>query len=434
MINRIFHADSNLYLPTMAPGIVDVVVTSPRYNFGKNYPGVSDKTGEAEYFTEMRVLARGLHHVVKDDGVVFLNIGTRAANPLHDFQVAQEFIAAGWIMQERIVWQKATEDGRGHFTPINSKTYLNNLWESIFLFSKDGRVELDRLAIGVPYTDKTNIKRWKSGQAVHCRGDVWYVPPGMHPEDARWLALLVDTEGSITVNISNNHAEGRSTLHNVVVSVTNCDLRLLEIAQKLAGDGRIDVKPPSPNAVVQSNHTVYSLVFQGRAAYTLLSRMYPWLITKQRQAKACLYLAGLKQDRETPRERLSEMELAQREAVCNIIKALNHREDPDDSHIPDPMLLNEGGDVWFMPYDTIKDRAKQRDGHEATFPGELVHRCLKLVERGRLGLNVLDPCCGTGTVPCIAVELGHNGVGIDLSQEMAESAARNLSRVVEASA
>ena len=49
-----------------------------------------------------------------------------------------------------------------------------------------------------------------------------------------------------------------------------------------------------------------------------------------------------------------------------------------------------------------------------------------LVEKGRQNLAVLDPCCGTGTVPCMAIEMGHIGIGIDLSPVMAEAASRNL--------
>lgn len=428
-MNQILQGDARLFLPGMPASIVDVIVTSPRYNFGKNYPGVNDKTSSEVYFDEMHSLAKGLLHVGKPDVACFLNVGTRGADPLHDVHVAEEFLRAGWVLQERIIWQKATEDGRGHFTPISSERYLNNLWESIFLFTKDGKLPLDRLAIGVPYTDQSNIKRWNSGKSVHCRGDVWHIPPGVHPEDARWLALLVDTEGSITVNISNAHAEGRSTAHNPVISIANCDLKLLEYAQKLAdGHGRIYNKPPTAGAIVQSNHPVYSLVFSASDVYTLLTRIYPWLITKKRQARAALHLSGLKQSN-TSRARLSGDDLEEREVICNTIKALNHREDVDDSWIPDPYLVSDGGDVWFMPYDTIQDRARDRQGHEATFPRELVVRCLRLVEHGRKGLRVLDPCCGTGTVPLVAVEQGHHGIGIDLSPEIAEEAARALADV-----
>lgn len=66
----------------------------------------------------------------------------------------------------------------GHFKPINSKRFLNDCHEYVFHFTKTGDVELHRLAIGVPYQDKTNIARWRHthGDDVRCRGNTWFVP------------------------------------------------------------------------------------------------------------------------------------------------------------------------------------------------------------------------------------------------------------------
>jgi site-specific DNA-methyltransferase (adenine-specific) len=66
----------------------------------------------------------------------------------------------------------------GHFKPISSKRFLNDCHEYIFHFTKTGRVELDRLALGVPYQDKSNIARWTHtrGRDKRCRGNTWFVP------------------------------------------------------------------------------------------------------------------------------------------------------------------------------------------------------------------------------------------------------------------
>jgi len=43
--------------------------------------------------------------------------------------------------------------------------------------TKSGNVKLDRLAIGVPYQDKSNIGRWKQAtQDKRCRGNTWFIP------------------------------------------------------------------------------------------------------------------------------------------------------------------------------------------------------------------------------------------------------------------
>jgi site-specific DNA-methyltransferase (adenine-specific) len=66
----------------------------------------------------------------------------------------------------------------GHFKPINSPRFLNDCHEYIFHFTKSGRVELDRMALGVPYQDKSNVARWSHtrGRDLRCRGNTWFVP------------------------------------------------------------------------------------------------------------------------------------------------------------------------------------------------------------------------------------------------------------------
>jgi site-specific DNA-methyltransferase (adenine-specific) len=65
----------------------------------------------------------------------------------------------------------------GHYQPINSSKYLSGGHEFIFHFTKSGDVDLDKLAIGVPYQDKSNIGRWKSVNAdLRERGNVWFIP------------------------------------------------------------------------------------------------------------------------------------------------------------------------------------------------------------------------------------------------------------------
>jgi site-specific DNA-methyltransferase (adenine-specific) len=65
----------------------------------------------------------------------------------------------------------------GHYKPINSARYVNDCHEYIFHLTKRGDVELDRLAIGVEYQDKSNVARWRAAKAdKRCRGNTWFVP------------------------------------------------------------------------------------------------------------------------------------------------------------------------------------------------------------------------------------------------------------------
>jgi site-specific DNA-methyltransferase (adenine-specific) len=65
----------------------------------------------------------------------------------------------------------------GHYKPINSDRYLNDCHEFVFHFTPAGETRLDRLALGVPYQDQSNVARWRGASGgVRCRGNTWFIP------------------------------------------------------------------------------------------------------------------------------------------------------------------------------------------------------------------------------------------------------------------
>jgi len=47
----------------------------------------------------------------------------------------------------------------------------------VFHFTPLGKTRLDRLALGVPYQDQSNIARWRNAaDGVRCRGNTWFIP------------------------------------------------------------------------------------------------------------------------------------------------------------------------------------------------------------------------------------------------------------------
>ena len=95
---------------------------------------------------------------------------------LRDLFVLQNTIH--WIKSITIEDRDADVRSYGHFKPISSKRFLNDCHEYIFHFTKTGHVEIDRLALGVPYQDKSNIARWRHtrGSDLRCRGNTWFIP------------------------------------------------------------------------------------------------------------------------------------------------------------------------------------------------------------------------------------------------------------------
>jgi site-specific DNA-methyltransferase (adenine-specific) len=169
----------------LADSCVDITVTSPPYNIGIKYGKYSDKEKRESYLEWCEKWAREIRRVLKSQGSLFLNIGSAPSSPMLPHELVLQ-LRDVFVLQNVIHWIKSISiedrDGDirsyGHFKPISSKRFLNDCHEYIFHFTKSGRVEIDRLALGVPYQDKSNIARWSHtrGSDLRCRGNTWFIP------------------------------------------------------------------------------------------------------------------------------------------------------------------------------------------------------------------------------------------------------------------
>jgi site-specific DNA-methyltransferase (adenine-specific) len=82
-----------------------------------------------------------------------------------------------------------------------------------------------------------------------------------------------------------------------------------------------------------------------------------------------------------------------------------------------------GGDVWFIPYDTVHG-GEERGDHPATFPVEVAERCIKLAGI-KPSMKVLDPFCGVNGMAA-AAQLGVDGIGIDIDVTYCKTAKEGL--------
>lgn len=164
---------------------IDLVVTSPPYNLGIKYAHYDDNLSNEDYLAWSREWAGEVKRLLKPGGSFFLNVGAAPAQPWMPHEIALT-LRDLFELQNTIHWIKSiTVEPRdsepvsvGHFKPINSKRFLNDCHEYVFHFTKSGKVPVERLAVGVPYADKSNITRWghTKGNDKRCRGNNWYVP------------------------------------------------------------------------------------------------------------------------------------------------------------------------------------------------------------------------------------------------------------------
>lgn len=178
-INRIYNEDCLEGLRKLEKPVFDLVIFSPPYNVGKNYGDYKDKLPLHKYFDMLSELAWHIRFkALKPGGHVFVNVGFTNKSPYTYYTVLHAFSNI-FSLQNNIVWVKSIHVGdktHGHFKPINSDRYITPTHEFIFHFTPTGETPIDRLSIGVPYTDKSNLKRFKHDKDLRCRGSVWYIP------------------------------------------------------------------------------------------------------------------------------------------------------------------------------------------------------------------------------------------------------------------
>jgi site-specific DNA-methyltransferase (adenine-specific) len=170
---------------------VDVVVTSPPYNIGVAYDSYDDARPRDLYQRWMGEVADGIDTVLADRGSFFLNLSGPPSDPWLPWDIARE-VGLRFQLQNVVHWIKSIAIGRasagrssgldrdlavGHYKPVQSDRFLHGAHEYVFHFTRDGDVPLDRLAIGVPYQDKSNVARWAGGSRdLRCRGNTWFLP------------------------------------------------------------------------------------------------------------------------------------------------------------------------------------------------------------------------------------------------------------------
>lgn len=175
-------ADCVAYMRAWRGPKADIIVTSPPYNLGKKYTQYNDRLSWQKYLDWTEEYGRHIHTIMKDDGSFFLNVGYTARQPRIPYDVlARMCDGAGFTLQNTIHWVKAISIpekgfGTGHFQPITSDRFVNQCHEYIFHLTKDGTTKIDKIAIGAPYLDRSNITRWSHGRSIRDRGNVWYIP------------------------------------------------------------------------------------------------------------------------------------------------------------------------------------------------------------------------------------------------------------------
>lgn len=160
----------------------------------------------------------------------------------------------------------------------------------------------------------------------------------MSAEDARWMALFVDTEGTVHVAKQKRLIGRKSDRYYPVVSVANACMELLEEAKRIVGIGNIY------SLCAMVNVPVYRWQISGRKAADFLRQVYPFLMVKKRQARIAIYLnyisrLSMKRQRlglKRGRLPLTQEDVEIRHKLWKQCSKCNKHGNPNLSWIPEP--------------------------------------------------------------------------------------------------
>ena len=220
----IANEDSLEFMKSLPDNSVDLVISSPPYNVGKEY---EDKATLDEYLAFQKEIISEIYRILKPTGKVAGEVGNyidkKEVYPL-DILFYPIFKELGFKLRNRIIWRF----GHG----LHAKLRFSGRYETILWFSKSDEYtfNLDPVRIPSKYPGKRHYKGNKKGELS---GN----PKGKNPEDV-WDIILQDWEEEVwnIVNVKANHVE--KTEHPAQFPIELVDRLVLALSN--SGDTVLD--------------------------------------------------------------------------------------------------------------------------------------------------------------------------------------------------
>ena len=185
-LNRIICGDAAETIRSLPKNSVDIIITSPPYNFGHAYAhDEQDDTRDwDEYFSQLQAVWKQCYRVLKPGGRIAVNIQPLFSDyiPTHHI-ISHQLRHLGLLWKAEILWEKNNYNAK--YTAWGSwkspsMPYLKYTWEFIEVFDKETHKKTgDRNAIDI--TD-AEFKEWVVGK--------WTFPPEIRMKDFNHPAMF----------------------------------------------------------------------------------------------------------------------------------------------------------------------------------------------------------------------------------------------------
>ena len=191
--NTIITGDSRVVLSQMPPNCVDLVITSPPYNFGLGYDLTEDGVDWERYFETLFAVFDECIRVLKYGGRIIVNI-----QPLFSDYIPSHHIISRYFMDQKLIWKGEILWEKNNYNckytawgswKSPSNPYLKYTWEFLEIFAKgDLKKEGQKENIDISGDEFKNWVVAKWPVAPERRMDT-YDHPAMFPEELVERAL-----------------------------------------------------------------------------------------------------------------------------------------------------------------------------------------------------------------------------------------------------
>jgi len=190
--NRIICGDSNIVLKNIPNNCVDLIFTSPPYNFGLDYNANDDADHWENYFNKLFSIFDECIRILKYGGRIVINI-----QPLFSDYIPSHHIISNYFINHKLIWKGEILWEKNNYNckytawgswKSPSNPYLKYTWEFLEIFAKgtlkkEGEKEM--IDITADEFKKWVVSKWSIAPEKDMKK---YNHPAMFPEE---LALRV---------------------------------------------------------------------------------------------------------------------------------------------------------------------------------------------------------------------------------------------------
>jgi DNA modification methylase len=206
-VNRIICGDALRAICSMPDQCIDIVITSPPYNFGHTYAqDERDDTREwNDYFLALQAIWAECYRVLKPGGRMAVNVQPLFSDyiPTHHV-ISNQLMTLGFLWKAEILWEKNNYNAK--YTAWGSwkspsMPYLKYTWEFIEVFDKETHKKSgarERIDITDTEFKEWVIGKWSFPPEIRMKD---YGHPAMFPEELpKRLMKLFSYQGDIVLD------------------------------------------------------------------------------------------------------------------------------------------------------------------------------------------------------------------------------------------